>query len=209
MKNNQKGFSAVEVLLVLVILGLIGLAGWFVFNRNADKNETQPKTFSSYDDCAKNDGKILEAEFSACTDDKHLYLQYSAQNLPRLSERKNSEKENKVEYSGNYSSDLIAFLRQDFTGCDTTGYYKILKEVPGRFAQMNYGCDGANNDKTYIIAMKLADGWSLISPTNHMNEQGVPSCLMVDMFKISKNLSDTCFENTGFNNGNLRKVEYL
>lgn len=82
-----------------------------------------------------------------------------------------------------------------------------MKEVPGRYAQMNNGCDGANNDKSYIIAMKLADGWSLISPSNHINEQGVPSCLLVDVFKISKSLNDSCFENTGFNNANHRKVE--
>lgn len=207
MKSDNKGFSFVEVLIVIVVVGLLGAVGWLVINRNADNSRVEK--FSSYDDCVKNGGKMLEAYFSACTDNKRLYLQYSAQNLPRLEERKKSEKDNKVEYSGNYSSDLISFLRQDFSGCDTTGYYKILKEVTGKFAQMNYGCVGANNDKTYIIAIKLADGWSLISPTNHINEQGIPSCLMVDMFKISKSLSDTCYENTGFNNGTLRKVEYF
>jgi prepilin-type N-terminal cleavage/methylation domain-containing protein len=37
MKNNQKGFSVVEILIVIVIVGLIGVAGWFVYNRQNDK----------------------------------------------------------------------------------------------------------------------------------------------------------------------------
>lgn len=45
MKNNQKGFSAVEALIILVIVGLIGFAGWFVWqsqkNDDSDQNNTQ------------------------------------------------------------------------------------------------------------------------------------------------------------------------
>jgi hypothetical protein len=40
MKKNQKGFSAVEGLLILVIAGLIGFVGWYVWQakNNADDN---------------------------------------------------------------------------------------------------------------------------------------------------------------------------
>jgi hypothetical protein len=34
MKNNQKGFSAVEGTLILVIIGLVGFVGWFVYDAN-------------------------------------------------------------------------------------------------------------------------------------------------------------------------------
>lgn len=38
MRKNQKGFSAVEALLVLVIIGLLGLVGWYVYsNRQTSK----------------------------------------------------------------------------------------------------------------------------------------------------------------------------
>ncbi|MBI2589068.1 hypothetical protein HYW35_02610 [Candidatus Saccharibacteria bacterium] len=34
MKKNQKGFSAVEGLLILIIVGLLGFVGWYVWNSN-------------------------------------------------------------------------------------------------------------------------------------------------------------------------------
>ncbi len=38
IKNNQKGFSAVEVLIILAVIGLIGFIGWFVYQKqNTDK----------------------------------------------------------------------------------------------------------------------------------------------------------------------------
>ncbi|MBX4201449.1 hypothetical protein KW803_00935 [Candidatus Saccharibacteria bacterium] len=36
MKNNQKGFGAVEGLLILVIVGIIGFVGWYVWNAKND-----------------------------------------------------------------------------------------------------------------------------------------------------------------------------
>lgn len=39
MKNNQKGFSVVEILIVIVVVGLLGGAGWYVW-KSKDKNQT-------------------------------------------------------------------------------------------------------------------------------------------------------------------------
>lgn len=47
MKTNQKGFSVVEVLIVVVIVGLIGTVGWFVYDRQKSKNNEQPVTQNS------------------------------------------------------------------------------------------------------------------------------------------------------------------
>jgi hypothetical protein len=113
----------------------------------------------------------------------------------------------------------VAFLKHDETGCEigqqagssaARGYYKILKEVSNRFALLNYGClsdPGALQGNYDIVAMKLGDGWALLSPTNNFNGS-TPSCLMVDTFKISKTLTPKCFENTGYNNGALKDVVY-
>lgn len=41
MKANQKGFSVIEVLIVVVIVGLLGAVGWLVYDRQ--KNQTDNK----------------------------------------------------------------------------------------------------------------------------------------------------------------------
>jgi prepilin-type N-terminal cleavage/methylation domain-containing protein len=42
MKVNQKGFSVVEILIVIVVAGLIGTVGWLVYDRQ--KNKTDDKS---------------------------------------------------------------------------------------------------------------------------------------------------------------------
>jgi prepilin-type N-terminal cleavage/methylation domain-containing protein len=37
MKANQKGFSVVEILIVIVVVGLLGVSGWLVYDRQKDK----------------------------------------------------------------------------------------------------------------------------------------------------------------------------
>jgi Tfp pilus assembly protein PilV len=44
LKKNESGFSAVEIILVLVIVALLGVVGWFVYNRNQDNKSTNNTT---------------------------------------------------------------------------------------------------------------------------------------------------------------------
>jgi prepilin-type N-terminal cleavage/methylation domain-containing protein len=46
MKTNQKGFSVVEVLLVVAVVGLLGGVGWLVYDRQQSKNDTTQSTAS-------------------------------------------------------------------------------------------------------------------------------------------------------------------
>jgi nicotinamide riboside transporter PnuC len=39
MKTKQNGFSVVETILVLVIVGLLGFIGWYVWHNSSAKNE--------------------------------------------------------------------------------------------------------------------------------------------------------------------------
>lgn len=39
MSTNQKGFSVVEILVTVVIIGLIGTVGWLVYDRQKDDNQ--------------------------------------------------------------------------------------------------------------------------------------------------------------------------
>lgn len=41
MKSNQKGFSVVEILIVIVVTGLIGTVGWLVYDRQNSKTDNQ------------------------------------------------------------------------------------------------------------------------------------------------------------------------
>jgi hypothetical protein len=226
----------------LLIVATCGLVGWIVYQQQKvsdlnkkivvlEKNQLPSRIFETYDECISNGGVILNtinAQFNGClggNEDEtgdlpqhQAFLQYSSQNLPRISERKKSDVVNRVDNADSSSPDLVAFLKQDYAGCEigspddsAKGYYKIIKEVEDRYALLNYGCEddqAALSGKYYIIAIKLGDGWSLLSPTNNMSEEGQPSCLLVDMFKISKNLSAKCYENSGYNNGDLKDVVY-
>lgn len=44
MKSNQKGFSVVEILIVIVVVGLLGAAGWLVYDRQKSKTDTTQTT---------------------------------------------------------------------------------------------------------------------------------------------------------------------
>lgn len=41
MKDNQKGFSVVEILIVIVVVGLLGTVGWLVYDRQKGKTDNQ------------------------------------------------------------------------------------------------------------------------------------------------------------------------
>jgi type II secretory pathway pseudopilin PulG len=47
MKKNQKGFSLVEVLLVLIFITLIGFIGWYVMDRNKTTNKANNNVTSA------------------------------------------------------------------------------------------------------------------------------------------------------------------
>ncbi len=44
MKTNQKGFTAIEIVLILVIVGVLSFAGWYVYNSQKKTNDTLNKT---------------------------------------------------------------------------------------------------------------------------------------------------------------------
>jgi prepilin-type N-terminal cleavage/methylation domain-containing protein len=47
MKANQKGFSFAEILIVLVVVGLLGAVGWFVYGRQNNKTSETTETLNS------------------------------------------------------------------------------------------------------------------------------------------------------------------
>lgn len=45
MRTNQKGFSAVEAVLILIVIALLAFAGWYVWKKN--NKDTEPKSGSA------------------------------------------------------------------------------------------------------------------------------------------------------------------
>jgi hypothetical protein len=55
MKKNQQGFSIVEILVLLLCVGILGLAGWFVWSRsnppvNVSSSQPLPKSSTNVED---------------------------------------------------------------------------------------------------------------------------------------------------------------
>jgi hypothetical protein len=160
----------------------------------------------------------VNAGFNACLEGgKQVLLQYSSQNLPQITTNRTTTTPNIVVSDSSDTSDLVSYLTYSYSGCsigeapgtNLTGYYKIVKEIPTSWALLNFGCSGytqTEKDDAFIVAMKLSSGWVQLSPSDGFLPDGTPSCLLVDMYKIPQSLTPQCFQNTGYNNGSLRKV---
>ncbi len=210
MRNLSPKYIWLHIGIVTVVAVLVSTVAVFLYAATLPSAKSLPD-FANYDACASGGGTLTSFNnLSACigANDK-LFMQYSAQNLPRINERKTTSVPNHVVANGTYSADLVSFLRQDYSGCNPTGYYEVIKEVKNRFALMHYGCDNdPQKGSATMIAIKLGDGWATLSPTDNMREDGTPSCLLVDMFKVSKQISNVCYETTGYNDGSTRDVTY-
>lgn len=53
MKNNQKGFSVVEIFIVIVVIGLIGAVGWLVYSRQKSKSNNKEMTTQTNNSATK------------------------------------------------------------------------------------------------------------------------------------------------------------
>lgn len=53
MKKNQLGFGTIETLLIVVIVGIVGTVGWFVYNSQKKTNDILDKTTQSQSELQK------------------------------------------------------------------------------------------------------------------------------------------------------------
>lgn len=191
---------------------------------NLKKTQLPQKKFADYLECVESDGVVFEIvnNASGCLSgdinniDKPTYkafLRFNASVLPRILERQKAPNKNVVVNNVGASKNLVEFLENDYWGCPINGVYEITKEVRDRFALMKYECTDderiASSNAPLIIGIKLGDGWSLISSANDsLNITGQPSCLLVDMFKVSKALFSKCVETSDYDLGNIKDVTY-
>lgn len=75
MKQNQKGFGAVEILVVIVVVGLLGTVGWLVYDRQKSpkqNNTVQQSSNTSTQEKAKpsTDTQVAQATYLTLEDFK-------------------------------------------------------------------------------------------------------------------------------------------
>lgn len=90
MKKVQKGFGAVEALIVLVVIGLIVVAGWLVYDRQQDsQSEQQTETTQEVQESqepAKQTNTLDPAELREASDIsllKHKGIELASSYLPK------------------------------------------------------------------------------------------------------------------------------
>ena len=81
--QNQKGFSTVEALFILVIVGLIGLTGWYVYHskNNADttySNENNTSDQQPSQHKAKKTGLYFRDKYKNASDTDKCLAEYYA-----------------------------------------------------------------------------------------------------------------------------------
>lgn len=141
MKANQKGFSVVELLIIIVVVGLLGAVGWLVYDRQNNKNTstTQSEQSSSTTQANKeaNTNKYLTikewgVQFSVPNDIQDLtyenYQSYDGGEVVRLTSP-SLEAEGKLKSGGPETREKIGLLyraktgtKSGLDGCDTNEY---------------------------------------------------------------------------------------
>ena len=74
--KNEKGFSSVELVLVLVVVVLLGLGGWFVYKKNQQKpaSNNSTKTSTSEEKPSSQDSKEETETTPPVSDAKYLTI---------------------------------------------------------------------------------------------------------------------------------------
>ena len=77
-KLGQRGFSAVEGVLIFVIIALVGGVGWYVWS-NKDKTNENDSSISSYEECITAGNPMLESEPPQCEANGKVFTEGNSQ----------------------------------------------------------------------------------------------------------------------------------
>lgn len=78
MNKNQRGFSAVEMLVILVIVGFIGVAGFYVYSSRKDAASNRESNSSNQDAAEDEDKAATVKDGYKAYEDSNLSLQHPA-----------------------------------------------------------------------------------------------------------------------------------
>lgn len=78
MKNNQKGFSVVEILIVIVVVGLLGAAGWLVYDRQNKTNNSEQSAGNTQNGKLKEQQANSEAQPAQTVDETQNWTNFTS-----------------------------------------------------------------------------------------------------------------------------------
>lgn len=66
-KLGAKGFTALELVLIVVVVGLLGFAGWTFYSRQKDDNKQTSTEITNFEQCAAAGNPIMESYPEQCS----------------------------------------------------------------------------------------------------------------------------------------------
>lgn len=157
MKLNQKGFGAVEGLLVVIVLALIVGAGFYVVNANKNKKDDAKTTQNS---STSNENKPVEA--------KKQYLEFKSAGVKiELNEQ------TKDAYNGTTSEDEVYIgsravdSQPGLEGCKVDGSASgILALSYAKVGDDHFGSPWTEADLKGVSDVKIGDTYYWLTPGN-------------------------------------------
>lgn len=200
MNRNQKGFSPVEVLLIIVVLGLVGGVGWYVWSqKDTDKKSnsensitTKASDVTNFYDCFDKVGQFNPGKPQTCI--------YQDQTFNRPSEFTNEDVRNLEKVPTSAKQTVLTLAKKNFDACkdepSIISVTTIINTVDDSFVYLGTGCDSGYR----AIYFNQNGTWTEIS-----HSQGGLSCEVADKYKIPKELvqvngeesTATCYASDG------------
>lgn len=179
MKANQKGFSIVEILIAVVVIGLLGTIGWLVYNKNYDKPAKSNTTATTPTESTEKNTAITTKPTVAAPV-KTTYSKVPADLQVAIVAQLNKDvpacvKNNQpVDHQGKADDPLVDY--------DVSG-----------FAGAEIGCDGGS----WGIFAKIEGSWMFLAKT-----QMAFNCNLLNQYHYPKQLlalntpNPECFDNS-------------
>lgn len=83
MKLNQKGFTIVETLIVLVVLSVIAGAGWMVYQRqNSETSTKSTSAITNFEECVAAGNPVMESHPEQCAANGKTFVKESQDSKP-------------------------------------------------------------------------------------------------------------------------------
>ena len=193
-KLNNHGFSIGQVLLLILVIGLIGGVGYFVYQR-----QNEP-VITNFEECVAAGNPVMESYPEQCAADGETFTN-SEQAIDRLENAQNTAFKEIPTALQNAIRATYAKIAPD---CQTTdpsadGYYDedtILQAYKkDNAATVGVGCSGSS-----VHLFVFVDGqWKDVDST----QMGF-DCDIVDKYKVSASVVSTCLEG----DGSSREVTY-